>query len=143
MSTKTNNHIIWSNYNLDLKDWIEDIKENHKDCEVDDSNWTEDMFYQEMVEVNDLYLDDERCNLNIPTEVKSLSLPNLVFGTAPLTHINSFQIILIIFLLVYVLKKIVITLSGGLILTTIFVLVSLIMMVLISCSIVSLSLIFL
>ena len=67
MYPKNNNHIIWSNYNLNLEDWIEDIKENHKDCEVDDSNWTEEMFYQEMIEVNDSYLDDERCNLNIHT----------------------------------------------------------------------------
>lgn len=77
MSTKTNNHIIWSNYNLDLKDWIEDIKERLDECGVDYSDWDEDMFYQKMVEVNDLYLDDERCNLNIPTEGKIIIIAKL------------------------------------------------------------------
>lgn len=67
MSTKTNKHIIWSNYNLDLEDWIEDIKERLDECGVDYSDWDEYKFYEEMVEVNGLYLDDERCNLNIPT----------------------------------------------------------------------------
>lgn len=68
MSTKTNKHIIWSNYNLNLEDWIEDIKENLKFCGVNISTWTREMFEQEMIDTNNLYLDDERCNLNIPTE---------------------------------------------------------------------------
>lgn len=67
MSTKTNKHIIWSNYDLNLEDWIEDIKENHKDCEIDDSGWNKEMFYQEMVDYNYMYFEDERVNLNIPT----------------------------------------------------------------------------
>lgn len=67
MSTKTNKHIIWSNYNLDLEDWIEDIKERLDECGVDYSDWDEYKFYEEMVEVNNLYLDDEKSNLNIPT----------------------------------------------------------------------------
>lgn len=67
MSTKTNKHIIWSNYDLNLQDWIEDLKENHKDCEIDDSGWTEEMFYQEMIDYNYMYFEDERVNLNIPT----------------------------------------------------------------------------
>lgn len=68
MSTKNNKRIIWSNYDLKLEDWIEDLKENHKDCEVDDSTWTEEMFYQEMVDYNYMYFGDEKCNLNISTE---------------------------------------------------------------------------
>lgn len=67
MSTKTNKHIIWSNYDLNLEDWIEDLKENHKDCEIDDSSWTEEMFYQKMIDYNYMYFEDERVNLNIPT----------------------------------------------------------------------------
>lgn len=68
MSTKNNKRIIWSNYDLNLEDWIEDIKENHKDCEIDDSDWTEEMFYQEMIDYNYMYFGDEKVNLNIPTE---------------------------------------------------------------------------
>ena len=32
---KSNPHIIWSNYDLNLEDWIDDIKERLDDCEVD------------------------------------------------------------------------------------------------------------
>lgn len=51
-------HIIWSNINLDLDDWRDDLKEEYPD-------YTEDELYREMVETNDSYLDDERVNLNI------------------------------------------------------------------------------
>ena len=68
MSTKNNKRIIWSNYDLNLEDWIEDIKENHKDCGIDDSDWTEEMFYQEMIDYNFMYFGDEKLNLNIQTE---------------------------------------------------------------------------
>lgn len=97
MSTKTNKHIIWSNYNLDLKDWIEDIKERLDECGVDYSDWDEYKFYEEMVEVNGLYLDDERCNLNIPTEgsiiiIAKLGLWNCSPDTYKLVPDNSHNI---------------------------------------------------
>lgn len=64
---KSNPHIIWSNYDLNLEDWIDGIKERLDECGVDYSGWDENKFYEEMVEVNNLYFEDEKCNLNIPT----------------------------------------------------------------------------
>lgn len=51
-------HLIWSNYHLDLDDWRDDLLEEHPDA-------SEDELYQLMCEQNDCYLDDERVNLNI------------------------------------------------------------------------------
>lgn len=67
MSTKTNKHIIWSNYCLNLEDWIEDIKDNLNELGVDYSDWTEEEFRQEMIDYNQSYFMDEKSNLNIPT----------------------------------------------------------------------------
>ena len=50
-------HTIWSNLNLDLKDWGE-LREEHPE-------YTEEQLTDEMYRINDDYLDDERCNLNI------------------------------------------------------------------------------
>ena len=58
MSAQPDRHIIWSNMNLDLDDWRDDLKEQYPD-------YTEEQLYQEMVETNSDYLDDERINLNI------------------------------------------------------------------------------
>ncbi len=57
-------HIIWSNINLDLNDWRDDLKEKHPYA-------SEDELYQIMCETNNDYLDDERTNLNIqlPREI--------------------------------------------------------------------------
>lgn len=58
-------HIIWSNMNLDIEDWRDGYKEylemNDRDDEDPDD---EDAIYQWMNETNDMYLDDERANLN-------------------------------------------------------------------------------
>jgi hypothetical protein len=67
MSIKTNKHIIWSNYNLNLEDWIEDIKDNLNELGVDYSDWTEEEFRLAMIDHNQSYFMDEKCNLNIPT----------------------------------------------------------------------------
>lgn len=78
MSKKnTNKHIIWSNYNLNLEDWMEGIKENLDINEVDYSNWPESKFYEEMVEVNDSYFEDEKCNLNLPTEGRIIEIADI------------------------------------------------------------------
>ncbi len=50
-------HVIWSNIDLDLKDWISDLKEEYPDL-------TEDDYYAMMIERNGEYLTDERENLN-------------------------------------------------------------------------------
>lgn len=51
-------HIIWSNENLDLDDWREDLLADHPDA-------SEDELYAMMVERNGDYLGDEQMNLNI------------------------------------------------------------------------------
>ena len=52
------NHVIWSNYNLDLDDWRDDLLEEYP-------NSNEDELYALMYEHNNMQLDDERVNLNI------------------------------------------------------------------------------
>ena len=64
-------HVIWSNLNLNLDDWKEWLLEDHPNIDPDD----EDALYRLMVDTNDDYLDDERCNLNI-----QLSQPILVIA---------------------------------------------------------------
>ena len=51
-------HVIWSNIDLDLDDWIADLKEEYPDL-------TQDEYYSMMVEHNSEHLNDERENLNI------------------------------------------------------------------------------
>ena len=78
MSKKiTNKHIIWSNYNLNLEDWIEGIKENLDLNGVDYFDWDESRFYEEMVETNDMYFDDECYNLNLPTEGRIIEIADI------------------------------------------------------------------
>lgn len=50
--------IIWSNVDLNLEDWIVDLK-------ADYPGLTEDEYYAMMVNINSQYLNDERENLNI------------------------------------------------------------------------------
>lgn len=76
-NNKSNPHIIWSNYNLNLEDWIEDIKERLDECGVDYSEWDEHKFHEEMVELNDLYFEDERVNLDIPTEGRIIEIADV------------------------------------------------------------------
>lgn len=51
-------HIIWSNRDLDLENWKDDLLEEFPDAD-------EDQLYDLMFERNASYLDDERHNLNI------------------------------------------------------------------------------
>lgn len=59
-----NKHIIWSDINLDLDDWRDDLKEEYP-------NATENEMLYKMYEINSDYLDDERYNLDIqlPQEI--------------------------------------------------------------------------
>lgn len=49
--------IVWSNRDLDLKDWIEDLREQFPDENME-------QLRDRMYEINDEYFDDERSNLN-------------------------------------------------------------------------------
>lgn len=78
MSKKnTNKHIIWSNYNLNLDDWMEGIKENLDINEVDYSSWSREQFEDMMWETNNEYFHDEQLNLNIPTEGRIIAIADL------------------------------------------------------------------
>ena len=78
MSKKnTNNHIIWSNYNLNLEDWMEGIKENLDINGIDYSDWPESKFEDEMWTLNGEYFHDEQVNLNIPTEGRIIAIADL------------------------------------------------------------------
>ena len=65
---KDGDHLIWSNFHLDLDDWRADLLAEHPDASESD-------LYQLMYDQNDSYLDDERVNLNI-----QLDGPILVIG---------------------------------------------------------------
>jgi hypothetical protein len=82
MSKKnTNKHIIWSNYNLNLDDWIDDIKAVFDEQGFDYSDWTESKFHEvftdKMYEANNEYFHDEQENLNIPTEGRIIAIVDL------------------------------------------------------------------
>ena len=64
-------HLIWSNYDLNLEDWRDSLEELYP-------HYSEDELYEKMYDSNAANLDDERCNLNI-----QLSSPILV--TVPMT----------------------------------------------------------
>lgn len=66
--TKTENefrYIIWSNRNLDIDDWRDDMKEQLEMNGHTPDEITEDRLYEEMLDTNASYLDDERVNLNV------------------------------------------------------------------------------
>ncbi len=63
-------HIIWSNYDLDYEDWRDDLEAEYPDM-------TEDERYEKMCEINDDYLDDERINLDIQLSQPILLIADL------------------------------------------------------------------
>ena len=50
-------HTIWSNINLDVDDWRDDVLAEYPDM-------SEEEIYSYMLETNESYLDDERMNLD-------------------------------------------------------------------------------
>ena len=68
-------HVIWSNYDLDYeRDWKGLLEEEYPDM-------TEEERELLMHEMNNSYLDDERCNLNI-----QLDCPIIVIADLGLWH---------------------------------------------------------
>lgn len=76
-NNKSNPHIIWSNYNMNLEDWREDIEEMWEMNEIDPSTKTEDDYIEEMYLLNSEYFHDEQVNLNIPTEGRIIAIVDL------------------------------------------------------------------
>ena len=70
--------IIWSNTDLDIKDWKDGYKEFLEMNELDDKDPDdEDAIYEWMIEMNDMYLNDERYNLNKEVGGRILIIANL------------------------------------------------------------------
>lgn len=62
---ETDRHVIWSNVNLNLDDWRDDMQEQLEVNSMNPDEIDDDRLYTEMLETNNSYLDDERVNLNI------------------------------------------------------------------------------
>ena len=75
-------HIIWSNENLDLDDWREDLQEQYPDC-------SEDELYRIMCETNAEYLSDERVNLNI-----QLPCGVVIIGIEAVADVSAFDFLI-------------------------------------------------
>ena len=59
MALKETDHLIWSDYYLDLEDWRESLEEEYP-------GYSDDELTDIMYKTNAVYIDDERCNLDIP-----------------------------------------------------------------------------
>lgn len=58
-------HTIWGNINLNIEDWRDGYKEYLEMNNMDDEDPDDDAaLYEWMMDTNNLYLDDERDNLN-------------------------------------------------------------------------------
>jgi hypothetical protein len=66
--------IIWSNRNLNLEDWEDCFKELEEERKKE---LTESEKYDEMYELNNQYLEDERMNLNIQLDNSILVMGDL------------------------------------------------------------------
>ena len=64
-------YIIWSNINLDLDDWKDFLEEEYP--KITDEHEQ----YHLIEDMNMEYLEDDRCNLNVPTEGIILAIANL------------------------------------------------------------------
>ena len=63
-------HVIWSDRDLDLDDWRDDLLEEEPDLD-------EEQLYERMYEVNAEYLGDERMNLGVPVDGTILVIADL------------------------------------------------------------------
>lgn len=70
-------HIIWTNLDLDIDDWRDAYAEFIEDNGLDDDPDDEYAIYEHMIEVNSLYLDDERMNLDIEVSQPIIAIADL------------------------------------------------------------------
>lgn len=72
-------HVIWQNIDLDFDDYKEELKNN---LEEDEEMPSDDDIWMRMAEDNELWLDDERANLNIglPSDIVVLADVGLWHG---------------------------------------------------------------
>lgn len=69
--------IIWGNRNLNIDDWRDGYEEFLEINEYVDAPRDEEAIYDWMVETNNMYLDDERMNLNKNTDGRILVIADL------------------------------------------------------------------
>ena len=74
-------HVIWSNLNLELAEWEDGLREHYEINNLSYDNYDEDDHYNTMCELNNMYLDDERMNLN-----KNLSRTIIIIADLGLWH---------------------------------------------------------
>lgn len=72
-------NMIWSNMNLDIEDWRDGYKEFLEINGMDEDPNDEYAIYNWMNETNDMYLDDERYNLNVSTNGRIIAIADLGF----------------------------------------------------------------
>lgn len=77
MSDEHKKHIIWSNLNLDVDEWREDYEECAKINGWDYDPNDEYAVYEYMYEINSMYLDDERINLDIEVSQPIIAIADL------------------------------------------------------------------
>lgn len=75
--SRTKKRIIWSDLDLDLDDWRDAYAEFLEDNGLDGDPDDEDEIYQHMIEINSLYLDDERMNLDIEVSQPIIAIADL------------------------------------------------------------------
>lgn len=68
---------IWSNRDIDYNEWKEIYKETAEANEWDEDTEDEDNLWKYIYETLDYYLDDERMNLNVPTDGRILIIADL------------------------------------------------------------------
>ena len=59
-----NKHLIWSDIDLSLKDWEIGLREHYEDNNLNFDDYDENHHCTTMQQLNDMYLDDERGNLD-------------------------------------------------------------------------------
>lgn len=57
-------HIIWQNIDFVIEDWQDYFKEQYTDEEL--AEMSDEQKYDDIMDLNDMYLEDERMNLDIP-----------------------------------------------------------------------------
>ena len=59
-----NNYVLWSNMNLDLKEWENSLREHYNIDNLSYDDFDENDHYITMCDINSMYLDGTRSNLN-------------------------------------------------------------------------------
>lgn len=70
-------HTIWSNRHINPDDWKADYLECAAENEWDENTEDEYNLWNYINDTLSMYLEDERCNLNVPTEGRIIAIADL------------------------------------------------------------------